>query len=64
MRLIDILNLLSKCYKRERKNSPIVSYTNQETATKHIFVNGDCCRFIVSNVDEREDGIYLDVEEY
>lgn len=53
MRLIDILNLLSKCYKRERKNSPIVSYTNQETATKPIFVNGDCCRFIVSNVDER-----------
>ena len=63
MRLIDILNLLFKCYLRKRKHSNMVCYADEETRNKVVVVDGDCIVFPVKEVYQDKDFIHLVIDE-
>ena len=63
MRLIDILNLLFKCYMRKKKHSNMVCYADEETRNKVVVVDGDCIVFPVKEVYQDKDFIHLVIDE-
>lgn len=63
MRLIDILNLLIKCYKRKREKDNTVCYADVETRNKIVVIDGDCVVFPVKDVWQDENFIHLVIDE-
>ena len=63
MRLIDILNLLIKCYRRKRERDNTVCYADVETRNKVVVVDGDCIVFPVKEVYQDKDFIHLVIDE-
>ena len=63
MRLIDILNLLFKCYMRKKKHSNMVCYADENTRNKIVVVDGDCVVFPVKDVWQDENFIHLVIDE-
>ena len=63
MRLIDILNLLFKCYMRKKKHSNMVCYADENTRNKIVVVDGDCVVFPVKDVWQDENFVHLVIDE-
>lgn len=63
LRLIDILNLLFKCYMRKKKHSNMVCYADENTRNKIVVVDGDCVVFPVKDVWQDENFIHLVIDE-
>ena len=63
MRLIDILNLLIKCYRKKRPKDNAVCYADVETRNKIVVVDGDCVVFPVKDVWQDENFIHLVIDE-
>lgn len=63
LRLIDILNLLFKCYMRKKKHSNMVCYADENTRNKIVVVEGDCVVFPVKDVWQDENFIHLVIDE-
>lgn len=63
MRLIDIMNLLFKCYLRKRKHNNAVCYADEETRNKIVVIDGDCIVFPVKEVYQDKDFIHLVIDE-
>lgn len=62
MRLIDILNLLIKCYKRKRDKDNTVCYADVETRNKIVVVDTETCIFPVKEVWQDENFIHLSID--
>lgn len=62
MRLIDILNLLFKCYMRKKKHDNMICYAYENTRNKIVVVDTETCIFPVKEVWQDENFIHLSID--